>query len=679
MTDNNLTQSSNNVLPSRTSADRSVRKGRVRWVDRPLRAKGILVMVLPLLMLLVAAFTFYLMAGLETSAQALVTHTRVVEAQIEQIQVLVIDGETGIRGYLLTGDPSFLQPTDQVRKELPAALNQLASLVAINPVPVEVARVQKLHQLLAPGYQLSTTGVPPASDVSGRFQWLHEQKSSTDAIRAVLSSMTKTENGLLSARVTHNQHLRLLAEILVGLALAIGVLGGLFGIVAFTRGVVRRLERLRSEADRLSDGEDPGLVDTAEDEIGVLSQRLHQAMQRQRASESDAVQARKVAETANEEKSKFLSRMSHELRTPLNAVLGFAQLLEMDADTSQMASLHQIRRAGRHLLDLINEVLDISRIESGQMALSQEPVLVADLILEVVELMTPMAAERSVTLSVVTTGCDCHVQADRQRSKQVVLNLVSNAIKYNRTGGSVVVGCGAIENGMLPIEVRDSGIGMSSADMSRLFTPFERLSAASSEIEGTGIGLALSRRLAQAMGGRLEVTSTLGEGSTFILLLSLAESQESQPYSEATSIGSLEPTQDNLSQLQKLNLLYIEDNESNVSLLEQILRRRPDWHLIHAGHGQLGLELAISSPPDLILLDQQMPDMPGIEVLRRLKAASATAHIPVIAVSADATSGQIDRLDAAGAYKYLPKPIDVEELLVLLDEMTPNQISPRED
>ena len=650
---------------------------RVRWVDRPLRAKGILVMVLPLLMLLVAAFTFYLTAGLETSAQALVTHTRVVEAQIEQIQVLVIDGETGIRGYLLTGDPSFLQPTDQARKELPTALNQLASLVAINPVPVEVARVQHLRQLLAPGYQLSTAGVPPASDISGRFQWLHQQKSSTDAIRAVLSSMTKTENGLLSARETHNQHLRLLAEISVGLALAIGVLGGLFGIVAFTRGVVRRLERLRSEADRLSDGEDPGLIDTADDEIGILSQRLHEAMQRQRASESNAVQARKVAETANQEKSRFLSRMSHELRTPLNAVLGFAQLLEMDADASQMDSLRQIRRAGRHLLDLINEVLDISRIESGQMALSQEPVLVADLILEVVELMNPMAAERSVTLSAITTGCDCHVQADRQRSKQVVLNLVSNAIKYNRQGGTVVVGCGEIQNGMLGIEVRDSGIGMSSADMSRLFTPFERLSAANSEIEGTGIGLALSRRLAEAMGGQLEATSTLGEGSTFILLLPLAEISGDETDSEADI--SSEAIEGDLSKTHRLSLLYIEDNESNVALLDKILRRRPDWRLIHAGHGQLGLELASSNPPDLILLDQQMPDMPGIEVLRRLKSASATSHIPVVAVSADATPGQIDRLEAAGAYKYLPKPIDVEELLVLLDEMSPNQISPREE
>lgn len=676
MTGPNLAESSNGVVVARTRKATLMPRRRVRWVDRPLRAKGILVMALPLLMLLVAAFTFFLTAGLETSAQALVTHTRVVEGQIEQIQVLVLDGETGIRGYLLTGDSSFLQPTTLARQQIPSALNRLAALIAIDPVPVEVARVQHLHQLFAPGFQLSTAGVPPAADVTGRHQWLLQQKSSTNAIRSVLSSMTHTENGLLSAREAYKQYLRLLAEISVGFALAIGVLGGLFGIVAFTRGVARRLERLRSEADRLSEGEDPGLIDTADDEIGILSQRLHEAMQRQRASESDAVSARKVAETANEEKSQFLSRMSHELRTPLNAVLGFAQLLEMDADASQLDSLHQIRRAGRHLLNLINEVLDISRIESGQMALSQEPVLVADLILEVVELMAPMAFERSVTLSAITTGCDCHVQADRQRSKQVVLNLVSNAIKYNRPGGSVVVGCGEIEDGMLRIEVRDSGIGMSSADVSHLFTPFERLSATNSEIEGTGIGLALSRQLAQAMGGRLEVASILGEGSTFTLLLSLAEIPGGVTDSRITST---EPTEDDLSSSPMFNLLYIEDNESNVALLKQILRRRPDWHLIHAGHGQLGLELATSNPPDLILLDQQMPDMPGIEVLRRLKAASTTSHIPVVVVSADATPGQIDRLDSAGAHKYLPKPIDVEELLDLLDTMAPNDIVSREE
>ena len=355
--------------------------------------------------------------------------------------------------------------------------------------------------------------------------------------------------------------------------------------------------------------------------------------------------------------------MSHELRTPLNAVLGFAQLLEMDAEPSQLASLAQIRRAGRHLLNLINEVLDISQIESGTMALSSEPVSVAEMVVEIIELLSPMAADRQVHLS--SSGyqpCPYYVHADRQRLKQIMLNLISNAIKYNRPGGSVHFECELAE-GHLRIDIVDTGIGIADGDLERLFTPFERFGAAESDIEGTGIGLVLSRHLAHAMGGVLTASSRHGEGSVFSLTLPLADvpamvARVEMPVPVPTEIGDPRAS---------ASLLYIEDNASNVRLLEGILLRRPNWSLAHAGHGRLGIELATSRSFNLILLDLHLPDMSGVEVLRNLRASSVTAEVPIVVLSADASPGQIERLIAAGANSYVTKPIDVEDLLRLLD------------
>lgn len=646
------------------------------WVDRPLRVKGRTVLALPLLMLTVAAGLFYGTAAQESSAQASVTHTRLVVAQIDLIRTLVVDGETGIRGYLLTGDPAFLQPTDKARTQVLPGVSALGGLVRDNRL--ESSRVATLRQLLAPGLQLGIAGIPVASDTAGRKAWLDAQKASTDAIRAVLDSMTATEDSLLRGRQAVADDWRNGAEIGVGVALAAGVLGGLLAMAVFTRGVVGRLERLRQDADSLHDDHDLGPIDASADELGVISRRLHQAIQRQRELESDSQAARRAAETANQEKTRFLSRMSHELRTPLNAVLGFAQLLEMDARPDQTDSLRQIRRAGRHLLELINEVLDISRIESGQMALSPEPVMVSDLISETLEMMGPMAADRQVDLHGGSAReCHWHVRADRQRCKQVLLNLLSNAVKYNRLGGNVWLRCEEHGDGMLRIEVRDTGIGIPAADVNRLFTPFDRLSAGA-ETEGTGIGLALSLRLAQAMDGRIEVSSTSGEGSTFTLVLPVAD----EPAGHPRPVALTDPSPGLATGGRhggKLNLLVVEDNLANVRLIEGILRRRPIWEMIHAGHGHLGLDLAAANQPDLILLDLHMPDMPGHEVLHRLKADPATADIPVVVVSADATPGQVDRLIGSGAALYLTKPIDVEEFLAVLDNIGAEQRPPPTD
>jgi signal transduction histidine kinase/CheY-like chemotaxis protein len=374
-------------------------------------------------------------------------------------------------------------------------------------------------------------------------------------------------------------------------------------------------------------------------------------------------EAQLAAESANRSKSEFLSRMSHELRTPLNAVLGFGQLLEMDDLTiEQRQAVNHITRGGRHLLDLINEILDISHIEAGQLSLSLEPVLVSDVVDDIVELVRPLAADRSISvLSSEAERCQKYVQADRQRLKQILLNLLGNSIKYNRQGGSVLISCVSADEGQVRIVVTDTGPGIPEEKRDLLFTPFERLGAEQTSVEGTGIGLALSRRLAEAMDGTLDFESTPGRGSTFWVQFAEVEGPiERFERIEGSATRPVAP-------MHELSVLHIEDNQSNIQLVERILVQRPGVRLIPAVLGHLGLDLARDYRPTLILLDLNLPDMSGEEVLHGLQQDPRTANIPVVVVSADATPRQIRRLLTAGATAYLTKPIDVSELLRLID------------
>ncbi len=379
--------------------------------------------------------------------------------------------------------------------------------------------------------------------------------------------------------------------------------------------------------------------------------------------------AKDEAERANRAKSEFLSRMSHELRTPLNAILGFGQLLEMDDLTdSQSDDVGQIVKAGRHLLDLINEVLEISRIEAGHMAMSVEPVQIGHLLDETVDLIGPLADERRLTLAVardeVSGG---YVYADNQKLKQVLLNLLSNAVKYNREQGRVDVSCAeAPGGGRLRVEVTDTGPGIPADHLASLFTPFERLGAETTAVEGTGLGLALSKRLVEAMDGTLTVASRPGVGTTFTVELPrAADSQEVPKEDRAEGEGGvLVSGGSNAS----ASVLYIEDNISNYRLVEQILVKRPEIRLIAAMEGRLGIDLARQHQPDLVLLDLHLPGMTGEEVLAELRADARTARVPIVVISADATEGQVKRLLAAGADSYLTKPIDVRRFLEVVEE-----------
>jgi signal transduction histidine kinase/ActR/RegA family two-component response regulator len=404
--------------------------------------------------------------------------------------------------------------------------------------------------------------------------------------------------------------------------------------------------------------------------IALVEQRtyaLREALEEQARLEQGEREAREVAEAANRAKSEFLSRMSHELRTPLNAVLGFGQLLELDElNDSQQEAVAQIIKGGRHLLGLINDVLDISRIETGNLAMSPEPVLVSDLIGETLSLMRPLAAARDIQVVTVESNPldDAHVLADRQRIKQILLNLVSNAVKYGHPDTTVTVSCEAYAGSQLRIVVADTGPGIRPEDLERLFVPFERLGAERSEVEGTGVGLALSKRLAEAMDGTIGVASKFGIGSRFWVELPAVEG----PLERLGRIGGARTAEgEALAGQDRLHkVLYIEDNLPNVRLVERILARRTDIEVVPAMQGRLGLALAHEHRPALILLDLHLPDLEGGEILRQLRRDPATASTPVVILSADATAGQVERLLAEGATAYLTKPLDVKQLLAIV-------------
>jgi signal transduction histidine kinase/ActR/RegA family two-component response regulator len=402
------------------------------------------------------------------------------------------------------------------------------------------------------------------------------------------------------------------------------------------------------------------------------------AEMRERAAgmEAEIVRRSQELQTANAElrkagtaKNEFLSRMSHELRTPLAAILGFSELLATrDLGEKPDEWGRMIHVAGEHLLRLVDEIMDLSRIEAGTVGISTEAVSLRPLVEEAFQLMRPVAAGQAITLFepvfTTTTGA-AYVLADRQRLTQVVINLISNAIKYNRHRGTVTVQA-EVDDGRIRLSVADTGAGIEPELLPRLFTPFERLDAAVSGIDGTGLGLALSRRLVEAMGGRIGVRSRRGVGSTFWVELEVARPAAV----EAADAGSedLLATREYASELR---VLYVEDVVANVRLVEEIFARRPSVRLIPAMLGQVGIELARDHHPQLIFLDLHLPDMTGADVLAALRRDSATRGIPVVVLTADATRGELDKLKRLGAWAYETKPIGMRRLLELADVHAP--------
>ena len=402
------------------------------------------------------------------------------------------------------------------------------------------------------------------------------------------------------------------------------------------------------------------------EEISALSNNFQQMAEQLRGSYLDLTMARDEAERANVAKSVFLSSMSHELRTPLNAILGFSQLMEIDSNLSEKHKeyIHEILKAGQHLLQLINEVLDLSKIETGKLSLSIEPVELSSILEECIHLLSPLAKFRKIAMVYHETP-NVVVYADRTRLKQAILNLLSNAVKYNNEKGEVLVEVIAIDSTIYRIKISDTGPGIPAEHLNELFLPFNRLGAESSGIEGTGIGLTITKKIVDLMGGKLGVSSVINVGSQFWIdlhrgqLLKLKDIEKAHPLNNSA-------TQDTRQYI----LLYVEDNPANLKLVQELISYRPQYQLLTAKTAEQGIQLAINHKPDLILLDINLPDMDGFQILRQLRSYADLANKPIIAVTANAMPNEIRKGIAAGFQKYLTKPLDVNYFYEVLDELT---------
>lgn len=382
-------------------------------------------------------------------------------------------------------------------------------------------------------------------------------------------------------------------------------------------------------------------------------------------------QSKNLAEQSNHAKSEFLSRMSHELRTPMNAILGFAQLMH-ESTKEPLPKTHrnrtkQILKAGNHLLELIDEILNLSSIEAGKITISLEPVCIADLVEEVFTIVHPLSQNFNIDLIDQTTFTKkVYVLADKIRLKQVLLNLLSNGIKYNRKGGSVTLSSQLEEGSKFRINVSDTGMGISEEKLDQLFDPFNRLGAEHGEVEGTGIGMTISKKLMEVMNGSIGVESIVGEGSTFYIQLPACHNRPGME--EPINIpkaGNKTLTSEGFS---PFTLLYIEDNAANLKLIEDILTDYPEVTLITATHAETGLNMARASKPDLILMDINLPDIDGIEALKRLRNFEETHAIPVVAISANAMEKDIQRAMAQGFKTYITKPIDIRKFRSIIED-----------
>ena len=544
------------------------------------------------------------------------------------------DAETGERGYALTGDEAFLQPylavRDVVRSDLRALRSQTVNGAAQHHLDtIEALTDVKLRELAEVIDLRRHNNIPAtiALVVGG------DGKRTMDAIRVEMGGFAHIEQDELARgeRELKSTMQELIAVIssasLVSLLLVL-----LYAYQIYRDSQVRLRDLVHLETVRL---------------LSVQSE-LNRQLQ-----------------LANLAKSDFLSSMSHELRTPLNAILGFAQLLETEGPTiPQKSSINQILEAGWHLLALINEILDLSLIESGKLSLSPESVSLAEVMLECQSLTENQAQQRGIRVVFPRFDAPVFVKADRTRIKQVLINLLSNAIKYNVVDGKVSVDCATDPRGRVRISVSDTGAGLTADNLNQLFQPFNRLGQEHHAVEGTGIGLVVCKRLTELMDGTIGVESAVGKGSVFWIELDLAAP------SIAGITAAISPP---AARLQTRpdgplhTLLYVEDNPANLMLVERLLERRSDLRLLTARDGQRGIEIARLALPAVILMDINLPGISGSEALKILADDPATAHIPVVALSANAMPRDVEKGLQAGFIRYLTKPIKILEFMDALD------------
>jgi signal transduction histidine kinase/ActR/RegA family two-component response regulator len=654
---------------SRSAPPRADGAHRLRrwWLDLSLRAKGLIVVAVPLIALMGLISANLLLQQDESTERSVSTNARNLVGGAGQVLADAVNAETGIRGYAATRDPLFLDPYTLTLARIGTERESLREEAAIAGAGRQQRAVDATAgQVLAQLAQLRSA-IGAGTSARNLAQALENEKATMDLLRRQVAALVVGPTALEAVQRNKITALQTKIELLDIGGLVLALLAGLAGIALFTSGIVGRVGLSADNARRLGEGQPLEPVLPAGDEIGRLAEShlRAEALLARRLAELTA--ARDAAMKATQAKNSFLSSTSHELRTPLNSILGFAQLLQLsELSEEDNDGVTRILGAGRHLLALINELIDIARIESGDLGLSLEPVLVGPVIEEACRLMAPIAAERSIQIIRDCAYPALAVHADRQRLAQVLVNLISNAVKYNHKNGTITISCRQGQAvGHASIVVTDTGPGLAPHDLERIFVPFERLGAERTEIEGTGIGLPLAQALTEAMKGQLTVSSVLGEGAAFTVSLTrapdLVQIPRPSPAPSARAAGPRAPAGAGLS------VLCIEDNPANVEVVARYLRGRPNTTLLSATSGRTGLECAVRDLPDIILLDLNLPDLNGDQVLNELKADPATAAIPVIVLSADASRGVVRRLLAGGAFAYLTKPIELAELGELLD------------
>ncbi len=620
-----------------------------KWQDFPLATKGVLVISLPLSILLFSFLNLYFeeqkSVYLENRLREILTN----QQNIKEMHAQLLEASTAVRDYLLTGDKDFLKVYKVADEKIPLILTDLKQ----NVKDAEVKRrcddlTPLILENLASLRAISRSNIDKSSE-----SLVNKFKNQTDTLNKLRIEIEKIDNreSLLiknNLQLVNQQRQR---YINLSLALAfISILGSLFAAWFFSQTIVNRIRILRDNAIKLAHGETVSLTLNSQDEIGQLSEELDHASQLLSKSVKDANSAKVEALEASSEKSKFLSRTSHELRTPLNAILGFSYLLEQDLPQSKHRdSVSLIKGAAEHLLKLINEVLDIAKIESGDISISLKSVNIYQLLNEAVDYIRPLGKIRDIDIK-MDYKQDLFALADHQKLLQVVLNLLSNAFKYAPPNSTVTLSAYE-KNKVIYIEVLDLGKGISEELKNRVFTPFDRLGAENTKIEGTGLGLALSKQIINAMNGTINIAKNK---SLFWIELTASEPEKSAVSPNTSQqIKTVEVSN------KKHTIIYVEDNASNRALVEAIVGRQKGLRLYTANTIKQAKELLTNIQPEILLIDLSLPDGSGEDLLVELRQNKVYSQLPIFILSADAMSETISRLISKGATDYFTKPLNI--------------------
>jgi len=638
------------------------------WQDLSLTTKGIVLNALPLTVLLASLALIF-----ESEQQAALLERRVqnalqIQQDIQTLQTLLLEASTGVRDFLLTGNRQFLAGYESAKQSMPQLLRSLEHNLDDRS---QQHLLQVIHPLVDKNLDdlaiLASHSEDEADEaLIGKFS---SQGNALTQLRAHLDRMSLRESAIVDQdkkEVIYERKRNLRITLMAVIA---GVVGSLIGVWLFTQTIVARVKTIRDSAIHLVKGEPLALPSISRDELGELTSELEHASQLLTQSAQEAHLARVDAEEASAAKSNFLSRTSHELRTPLNAILGFAQILENDLpEGRQKDSATLIHNAGQHLLKLINEVLDISRIESGDISMSMEVIALNHLLEEAYHYLKPLEKVRDISIETHFEP-DLKVRADRQRLLQVILNLLANALKYGPENTSVTFSAYR-HNGQIRVDVRDQGQGIPAALRSRLFTPFDRLGAERTVTEGTGLGLVLSKQLMDAMGGQIGVAE---DQSLFWISLPETEqaTQQVPPPADTHPAPNALPAS-TAHRSAKRHILYVEDNHSNQALIEAIMSKHRHLKLHLAASLQESMVWLRDMQPDLLLLDLNLPDGSGESLIQHIQSSRQDLQAtPIVILSADALPETLQRLHALGITHYFTKPLNVAAFNQLLLKLLP--------